>query len=116
MAEMKISSIRVESHIDEVTEEVRQRVINWLDAVGQDAASVASEDGICPRDTGNLQESIKYHVHEDALAVEIGTNVRYAPAQEFGTSRGIEAHHFIQTGATKKLDDYQSLLQDALEA
>ena len=117
MAEWKISSIRVESHIEEVTEEVRQRVIDWLDAIGQDARSTASQDGICPRKTGTLQRSIDYHVFENDLKVQIGTNIKYARVQEFGYEpKNITGKHYLQYGATAHMSEYQRLLQDALEA
>ena len=104
-----------DSYREEVTEEEAQKVREWLAAIGDDAVSTASQDGICPRDTGNLQSSIAKHVHPDGRAVDIGTNVEYAAVQEFGTRDGrIRGHHFIQYGSTAHMETYKQMLEDAL--
>lgn len=38
-------------------------------------------------DTGRLRNSIAFEVAPDGLSARIGTNVEYAPHQEFGTRR-----------------------------
>ena len=48
-------------------------------------------------------------------AVYIGTNVEYAPYQEFGTSRGIKGKHFIQFGMTAHQEAYKDLLEQYLK-
>lgn len=44
---------------------------------------------LCPVDTGRLRSSIAWRLDKDAvgLSVQIGTNVDYAAAVEFGTLR-----------------------------
>lgn len=49
-----------------------------------------------PVRTGHLRGSIKATRTGDNEAV-VSTDVRYAPYQEFGTSRGVEAHEFLRT-------------------
>ena len=48
-------------------------------------------------------------------AVYIGTNVEYAPYQEFGTSKGIPGKHFIQFGMTAHQAEYKDLLEQHLK-
>jgi HK97 gp10 family phage protein len=55
-----------------------------------------------PRDTGRLKRSIKegkpYKVRKGALGIDIGTNVKYARAQEMGSGL------FAEKGAKKKIE------------
>lgn len=110
---IEIKSVRIESNIEEVEEELQQKVFDWLDAIGLDAASTAASKA--PVDTGRLKDSIDRAVVESENAVYIGTNVEYAPYQEFGTSRGVPGRHFIQFGATAHQAEYKSLLEQALK-
>lgn len=115
MKTTRIGHISMNSYKDEVEEEERQKIREWLDSIGQDAASTAAKDGICPRDTGTLQKSISHHVHSDELAVDIGTNIEYAAVQEFGTRDGkITGRHYIQYGATAHMETYKAMLESAL--
>lgn len=53
----------------------------------------AQASRLAPKDTRNLSNSIAYNVtDEDAI---IGTNVEYAPYQEFGTSK-MSAQPFLE--------------------
>ena len=113
--------IRIESHIDEFTDEMKQKVEGFLEAIGQTAASAAAD---IPVDTGRMKNSINWATHEaqgggdaplttpEELSVYIGTNVEYAPYHELGTSRGIPARHFIQYGAQS---NWNSGLKSQLE-
>lgn len=133
----EVKSVRIESHIPEVTEEMHEVVEGWLAAVGLDAASVASN--YAPVDTGRLRNSISFatvkehdgmNSHDgvpaspadyalkampETDAVYIGTNVDYAPYHEYGTSKKVKARHFIQFGMTAHKSQYKSLLQKAME-
>lgn len=125
-----------ESHKDEFIEEMKEKLQLALNAIGMDASSTASS--ICPVDTGMLIASITYgtkthcnithrgsydggtvetrigNVDEDN-AVYIGTNVEYAPYQEYGTSTGIPAKHFLQYGAMAHTSEYQAIIQSYLQ-
>ena len=105
--------ITVNSNVDMFTEEMELAVINWLIAIGQDASHTAAKKA--PVDTGRLKNSISYSVDLDDNKVAIGTNVPYAPYQEFGTSRGIVGKHFIQFGATAHVDQYRKWLESKLK-
>lgn len=108
---VKVYDVRIESHIDEFTEEMKQKVEAFLEAIGQTAASAAADIPNFPVDTGRMKNSINWATHEaqgsgdaplttpEEMSVYIGTNVEYAPYHELGTSRGIPARHFIQYGA-----------------
>lgn len=41
---------------------------------------------LAPVDTGTLRRSIHHEISDDGLDAEVGTDVEYGPAQEFGTS------------------------------
>jgi len=109
--------VRVESHVDEFTDEMRSKVIDWLDAIGADAASTTSNiiAELPLVKTGRLMNSIGWSVVEEEQAVYIGTNVPYAKYQEFGTSRGVKAKHFLQAGASIHKDEYMRRLEEILK-
>lgn len=108
-----IKDVKIDSHIGEVEEELKEKVFDWLDAIGLDAASTAASKA--PVDTGRLKNSIDRAVVQEEQAVYIGTNVEYAPYQEFGTSRGIAGKHFLQFGATAHIDEYKQMLEQTLK-
>lgn len=126
---------KVVSHKEEVLEEMREKLQNALNAIGADASSTASS--VCPVDTGRLKNSITWatkthcnmaHAYSfdngagltaignvsDDGDVFIGTNVEYAPYQEYGTKTGIPAKHFLQYGSSAHLSEYQALLEQYL--
>lgn len=108
-----IKDVKIESNVDIVKEELEQKVYSWLEAIGLDAASTAADKA--PVDTGRLKNSISYAVVEPEKAVYIGTNVEYAPYQEFGTSKGIPGKHFLQFGATAHAQEYKDFLEQMLK-
>ena len=54
-----------------------------LEIIGGKIESYAK--GLCPKDTGALQNSITHRVEEDAVVV--GSNINYAPYIELGTGK-----------------------------
>ena len=114
MARRQIKTIRIESHIDEFTPEVEERVQQWLNAVGLDASGVVQSiiSDIPLVDTGRLLNSINFKTSKKS--VTIGTNVTYAKYHEFGT-RSLPARHFLKNGATMYLDKYKEMLEEALK-
>ncbi len=109
----QVTSISLTDHSEEVIKEMEDKVNLWLAAIGEDAAATAAHEA--PVDTGRLKLSISHAVVEDEKAVYIGTNVPYAPYQEFGTSTGIKGKHFIQFGATAHASEYKQILEDILK-
>jgi phage gpG-like protein len=119
-----VTSCTFTSHKDEITAEAKSKILKWLEAIGQDAAATAADKapvgtpestGIPGYIGGTLKNSISPAVDPGEQCVYIGTNVEYAPYQEFGTSRGITGKHFIQFGATAHQAEYQKMLEDALK-
>lgn len=113
----KVIDISIESHTEEFTAEMKQKVIDWLDAIGEDAASTTSNiiASIPLVKTGRLMNSIEHSVDAPEQSVYIGTNVDYAIYHEFGTSRGIPAKHFLQAGASIHAAEYKEMLERKLE-
>lgn len=104
----RVVDVKIEDHSEEIRQAAKEQTLAWLEAIGQDAASTAAF--VAPVDTGRLKNSIDSAVVEDEQAVYIGTNVEYAPYQEFGTSKGVPARHFLQFGATAHQADYREML------
>lgn len=99
----------------EVLDEMAVKIAAALEAIGGQAEMYAKKD--CPWDTGRLRSSIS-HATDDKTAY-IGTNVEYAPAQEYGDSfnhpRGGKAH-FLRDAASTHGAEYKQITQDILQA
>lgn len=120
----QVIEVRIEDNSEAVLESMNEQVLAWLEAIGEDAADTAAKKapvgtpestGIPGYIGGTLKNSISSAVVEDEKAAYIGTNVEYAPYQEFGTSRGIKGKHFLQFGATAHQAEYKSLLEQYLK-
>lgn len=120
----KVVDVRIVDNSEEVLEAMTEKVLDWLDAIGEDAAGTAADKapvgtpestGIPGYIGGTLKNSISHAVVSSEKAVYIGTNVEYAPYQEFGTSRGIAGKHFIQFGATAHQSEYKAELEARLK-
>ncbi len=120
----KVVEVKIEDNSEEVLEALHDKVVDWLEAIGSDAADTAARrapvgtpesTGIPGYIGGTLKNSISHAVVESENAAYIGTNVEYAPYQEFGTSRGIKGKHFLQFGATAHQAEYKSLLEQYLK-
>jgi HK97 gp10 family phage protein len=69
-----------------------------------------------PVRTGVLRESIHKEgpiVTRKNVRVEVGTNVFYAPYQEFGTSRGIKAKLYMTRATEEAKQQFPNYLKDA---
>ena len=120
----KVAEVRIDSHIEEFTDEMKQKVEAFLMSIGETAAASAADIPNFPVDTGRMKNSINWATHyasghgdtplttPEECSVYIGTNVEYAPFHELGTSRGIPARHFIQYGAQSS---WNSGIKDELE-
>lgn len=72
-----------------------------------------------PVDTGRLRSSLANYTDraEPPMYARIGTNVFYAPFQEFGTSRGIRPKRFLQGGfdaAMGRIRDFMRKMADEI--
>lgn len=120
----------------------QKQVKQALLAIGSTAERHAKEN--CPVDTGRLRNSItwavegaqgkpntnkhpdgktnaepadyKKHGEPEKNTVVIGTNVEYAPAQEFfDMAHKVGRAHFLRDAATMHGDDYKKLAEAALK-
>lgn len=66
--------------------------------------------GITPVDTGNLRNSIHYHVDGDTMAV--GTDVEYAAYVECGT-RYMAAQPYVKPGVMNNISAHERIIADA---
>lgn len=114
----------VKSNIKEIEKELDQKLRNTLNALGLTAERHAKENAPVgtPESTGidyyvggNLRNSITYVVDEQEKAVIIGTDVEYGKYQEFGTSKGIKAKHFLRDSITKNADEYKAIIEAGLK-
>ena len=112
MAQIQVTTNLIDNR-EEVLAACKEQVYAWLEAIGEDAAQTSAN--FAPVDTGRLKGSISSAVVESEQAVYIGTNVEYAPYQEFGTSRGIRGKHFIQFGCTAHTAEYKAMLEEYLK-
>lgn len=122
-------------HTEEFLEELKEAISIAMERCGMEAVSFASAEGTgAPRDTGHLAQSITFATKgkpgvtrssaskpgaeipqtvytEEENCMYIGTNVFYAPYQEYGTHNGVRAHHFIKNS----LQGHESRYKDIIE-
>ena len=135
----KVLDFKFTDNKDIVEKALKEQVIAWLEAIGEDAASTSAK--FAPVDTGRLKNSISSVVDEQNQQVFIGTNVEYAIYHEFGTGKyasggggrqgawayqdengdwhwttGVPARHFLQFGCTAHKDQYKQMLEQALKS
>ena len=102
-------SIKVDlkSHSDEVMQALNAAEARILEMWGIKAQGYATE--YAPVDTGNLRSSIGYKTDPSNDIMYVGTNVEYAPYQEFGTYK-MKAHPFLKPALEKHLSEYEDIL------
>ena len=108
IADVKIT---ITDNSPEVLKAVEIAIARALWSVGATAEKYAKQEA--PVDTGRLRNSITHQETNDKTI--IGTNVEYARAQEFGTSRGIRPHHYMQKAAADHSEEYKKLVEDSLK-
>lgn len=87
-----------------------EAVARALEAIGLQAEGYAKM--LAPVDTGRLRNSLT-HTVEGSTAF-IGTNVEYAPYQEFGTSR-TKAHPFLKPAVMDHIEEYRGIAEKELK-
>ena len=134
----RLFDVKVESHVSEVLEEFKNSKQRALEIVGMKAEGYAK--GLVRVDTGRLKNSITHAVKEtqgrtfaysddqrkgysykmdsglDDSSVAIGTNVEYAPYQEFGTSMEIAHRPYIKPAIMEHINEYKSIFENELKA
>lgn len=100
-----------QDNIEQAVDGIESAISVALEEIGLLAENYAAM--LCPVDTGNLQGSITHEVDVDDNAVYIGTNVKYAPYVELGTSRQ-KAQPFLRPAASEHGAQYRQVLKKAL--
>lgn len=98
------------SHKDEAISEMKQKVTTALTRCGFEMERYAKENA--PVDTGRLRNSIGNYVDDDTAYV--GTNVEYAPYQEFGTSRQ-SGKAFLAPAIEDHIPQYRDIIEEELK-
>lgn len=110
---MPITEVKVTSHKQEAIDLKNEAVARALEKIGLVAERYAK--GYAPVDTGRLRNSISHEVAPDEEAVYIGTNVEYAPYQEFGT-RYQSGTPFLRPALERHLDEYKEIAKTELKS
>lgn len=100
-------SLSVKNNSDEVMEALHRAEARILEMWGINAQGNATE--YAPYDTGNLRSSIGYKTDIPNNTTYIGTDVEYAPYQEFGTYK-MEAHPFLKPALADHLKEYEEIV------
>lgn len=100
-----------QDNTEQVVDGINSAIGIALEEIGLLAENYA--DKKCPVDTGNLRASITHVVDTGDNAVYIGTNVKYAPYVELGTSRQ-KAQPFLRPAASEHGAQYRQVLKKAL--
>ena len=102
---MSLEIVKVKRNAD-VDRLIDERIKRALSLMGEVVEGYAKED--CPVDTGNLRNSITHEGREDYTEI-VGTNVEYAPYQEFGDhlNHVVGKAHFLRDGAMHHIDELQ---------
>jgi HK97 gp10 family phage protein len=109
---MDISEYIIEDHTKEVKEAAEDAILRALETVGLFVEGEAKLRA--PVDTGRLRNSITHEVVPDELAVYIGSNVEYAPYQEYGTSK-MKAHPYLHPAITQNMGTIKDIIKAELE-
>lgn len=97
---------------DQILAELKDNIPIVLESIGQTAEGYAKDN--CPVDTGRLRNSITYGVDENT--VYIGTNVEYAPQQEYtDMPHKVGQAHFLRDSLDRHKSEYKAILEAALK-
>lgn len=98
------------SHVPEVMATFHANMRRAMEAVALVAEGYAKD--YAPKKTGRLQASIG-HSSDEHEAI-IGTDVEYAPYQEFGT-RNMRANPYLRPAAGGHTNEYKEIIKEYLE-
>lgn len=121
---------------EEVKSTMRNVLLRALEKVGQTAEKYAKK--LCPKQTGNLQNSITHRVNSEEPAVYVGSDVEYAAYVELGTgehypggrptpwayqdakgnwhwTHGNKAQPYLKPAAADHAAQYRRIIEDELK-
>lgn len=135
------ANVKIKNNVKEVQAEVAHAILRGFKAIGEKAIDYAKGD--CPVDSGRLRNSITYAVSDgtqggannkdkakakaedyamhgtpDKNALVIGTNVVYAPPQEFN-ERFVHTTgkaHFLRDAISTHGDEYKKTMEASIKA
>ena len=103
----------IEDNREQVEHAINQAIAAALEECGLAAERFAKAK--CPVDTGRLRNSITQALDLSDEAVYVGTNVEYAPYQEFGT-HGRDGKHFLRDAANGHGAYYSGIVKKHLQS
>lgn len=104
-------SFRFTSHVKDTIEEAQKAKNIALEIMGGVAETHAKR--YSPVDTGNLQGSITHWQYNENTEI-IGTDVEYAPYQEFGTYK-MAAHPFLRPAIENHVKEYVQIAKQVFK-
>lgn len=104
--------IIIEDNREQVEHAINRAIAAALEECGLAAERFAKAK--CPVDTGRLRNSITHALDMSDEAVYVGTNVEYAPYQEFGT-HGRDGKHFLRDAANGHGSFYSGIVKKHLQ-
>lgn len=101
------------NHIPGVIRSINPAMEKFVEKIVLDIAAGAATRA--PIDTGALAES--YHGESSGLSGTAGSNIEYAPYQEYGTIHNAAQPHLVPAAmdATNAINDYARVLGKAAE-
>lgn len=111
-----MSGVNFTSHKDEFISQYDASLAKAWEEIGLQAEANAKL--YSPVDTGRLRNSISHDTDGKEVAV-IGTNVEYAPYQEFGTSKMKAANDgrgFLRPSIEDNLSQYREIMETNLSS
>lgn len=129
-----MAQIKIVDNRQIVKAEIKKKIVKGLEQCGLVAEGYAKL--LAPVDTGALRNSISHKV--DDMECYIGTNMEYAPYVEYGTgvyyqggrqtpwvykasdgnfymTKGQRAQPFLKPSVANHINQYKSILEDALK-
>lgn len=109
-AEFKITN----DNSDEIIRAMQAALPPILETCGLVAENYSKR--LCPVDTGRLRSSITHAVDMSEQSVEIGTNVEYAAAQEFGDyTHKVGQSPYLRPAIADHIDQYKEIIEYGLQ-
>ena len=102
-----------EDNSEETIDAAQRALVKAATIIGMKAETYAKL--LTPVDTGRLRNSINHKFVENENAVYIGTNVEYAPHQEYGTVTGVKGHHMIKKAAGDHTAEYKAIVKQCMD-
>lgn len=106
--------LEIKDYSEEALKAMYEQAILALGLIGDEAEGYAKDE--CPVHTGTLRNSIANQVVSDDYAVQVGTNVEYAPYVEYGDMHHkVGKKHFLRDSIANHEERYKAILKAALQ-